>query len=357
MSRVKNYWGVSLVLVLLLNGMAMAEETLIDINRAIELSQQENIELAMAGLELANAELDYQKNKLSNLATASRVVELQGELAIIKARENYRQIKNKVIIETIGQFLQLIQLDREIAISEEEVELQKRKLQGVEAQVEVGYRGLLELFEQQREYQKALVALEKALDDLQQQLKELRMAICLEPEEEIVLPDLEEPMIWEAEEGRSIELALENNALIGIRERQITLASANLNRASVVDTPKLELKKLANDLELAKFNLVLEKQRLETAVQKNYYRYKQAIKNMDITRKAKKQALENLKIIREQETAGLVTKNDLLEGRVSLLKAEKAHLAAIINYYISQLQLKETMGIELEVVIDVQKKL
>ena len=356
MSRVRNYWVVSFMLVLLLNGLALAEQAPVDINRAIELAQQENIELAIAGLELANAELDYQKNKLSNLATASKVVELQGELARINARENYRQLKNRVIIDTIGQFLQLIQLDSEIAISEEEVELQRRRLQGTEAQVEVGYKGLLDLFEQQREYQKSLIGLEKARDDLQQQLKELRMAICLKQEEEILLPKLEEPKIWELAETASIKTALDNNSLLGIKERQITLADANLNRARVADTPKLDLERLENELELAKFDLVLERQKLETAVQRNYYLYKQAIKNMDITRKTRKQALENLKIIKEQEAAGLVTKNDLLEARVSLLKAEKEHLAGIINYYIKQLQLKEKMGLEVEVVIDVREE-
>ena len=73
---------------------------------------------------------------------------------------------------------------------------------------------------------------------------------------------------------------------------------------------------------------------------------------MNMTEKSLFQAEEHYRIIKEQNSAGLVSNNDLLSSELSLYKAQDYFIESIVNYYKGKLQLQKIMGLDLEVAIN-----
>lgn len=331
-------------------GMVFSAE--LGLDEILEKGLEKNLELEIARYELENARLDYRKSELDNLMSQSRLIKLQGELKYLQAAEEYKTINNQVILDITGQYLNLIKLTNEIGVKEKEVELKEKRLQETKAQVEVGYESPLEYFSDQNEYQTLVNELEKVRDDRQQLLKELKNKIGAAAEMNIELVSLQEPEIWDITEEEAVEKAISNSQTLLIKEKSVGLAEAELARAKIVSTPELDLNKLENNLTIARLGYKLEEQNIETSLQKQYYLYKQAVKNLDTAARGVKQARDNHQIIKEQQSAGLVTENDLLEAEVSLLESRNDRLLAIINYYTNKIKLENQMGLEIEVKIN-----
>ncbi|MFP4017348.1 MAG: TolC family protein [Halanaerobiales bacterium] len=345
---------IILTLIMLLSTNLIAAETndSIGLDQIVGLAIEENLDLQLAELNLEDARLDYKKSQLNNLLTNSRLMELQSELAKIQAEDNFNNIRDNVILDVIGTYIDIISLDQQIITAEKEVVLQERKVEEVEAQVEVGYKGSLELFEQETSYLSAVNSLERLKDDLAQKLRELKQKISVNEDIKIDLVNLVKPEVWKISEKEAISTSVSNNTILEIREQQVVLAENDLEKARVSGTPELDLRKKEIALQRAKLALTQEKQNMENNAQNIYYQYKQSVKNMEMVEKSLIQAEEHYKIIQEQNEAGLVSKNDLLSSELSLYQAMDRFTDSIINYYLSMLQLQKTMGLELEVTLN-----
>jgi len=95
-------------------GLFAAEPEEINLSQAINLTLENNLNLKIANLDLENAQIDYQKTKANNLLTESRYIELQGDLGLLQAKDNYNQTRNEVIIDVVQKYLQLNQAKKNI---------------------------------------------------------------------------------------------------------------------------------------------------------------------------------------------------------------------------------------------------
>ena len=325
----------------------------IDLNQAISLALENNLNLKIADLDLKNARIDYEKTKANNLLTESRYIELQADLGLLQAKDNYTQTRNQVIIEVVQKYLQLSQAKKDIAIKEKEVELERNLLGEIKAQVRAGHKGRLDLLQQENNYSNSIFNLEKANDDYQQCFKEFKLELGLNDQEqqqegEFNLIEVNYPEIWKIEEEEAIKKAIENSFTLELRKRQIELAEIDLERGEVAASPELDLQKLKNNVELANLNYEKSQKELNNSISKQYYTYKQAINNLDLSQQNLNQTKENNSIITEQVNAGLKTKNDLLSAEISLLQAENNLKSAILNYYMAKLTLQQLIGQKIE---------
>ncbi|GAH76334.1 unnamed protein product, partial [marine sediment metagenome] len=87
---------------------------------------------------------------------------------------------------------------------------------------------------------------------------------------------------------------------------------------------------------------------LDNSIRKQFYTYKQTINSLDLSRQNLNQAQENNSIIIDQVRAGLKTKNDLLSAEISLLQAEHSLKSAVLNYYMTKLNLQKLIGQKIE---------
>jgi len=332
--------------------LAVDNKNVVDLQEIIERALQENIDLQLAELNLEDARLNYKKNQLDNLLSSSRLFELQSELDKIQAEENYKDIRDNLILEVISDYIDIISNEQQLITAQKEVELEEKRVEEVRAQVEVGYKGSLELFEQENDHLAAVNSMEKLKDEMAQKLQELKQKIAIDNNSKIKLVKLVKPEIWAVSEEDVLNTAISNNAVVEIKKKKVILAENDLKKAKVSDTPELDLRKKEIILEKAHLELTQEEQNLVNDVQIKYIQYKQAVKNINMAEKSVIQAEGHFKIIKEQNNAGLVSKNDLLSSELSLYEAENEFVESIINYYISKLNIQKVMGMELEVNLD-----
>ncbi len=326
-----------------------AELKELNLSQAINLALENNLSLKIAHLDLENAQIDYEKTKANNLLTESRYVELQGDLGLLQAKDNYNNIRNQVIIDVVQKYLQLSQNNKNIAVKDKEIELERNLLEEVTAQVKAGHKGSLDLLQQENKYRNAIFNLEKANDDYHQSFREFKLELGLNnQEEEFNLIEVNYPEVWKIDEEEALKKAIENSFTLELRRRQIELSEVDLERAEVAASPKLDLQKLKNNIELANLNYDKAQKELNNSISEQYYTYKQAINSLDLSQQDLIQAQENNNIITEQVKAGLKTKNDLWSAEISLLQAEYNLKSAILNYYMAKLTLQQLMGQKIE---------
>ena len=326
-----------------------AEPEEINLSQAINLALENNLNLKIANLDLENAQIDYEKTKANNLLTESRYIELQGDLGLLQAKENYNQTRNEVIIDVAQKYLQLNQANKNIAAKSKEAELEKNLLEEVKAQVKAGYKGNLDLLGQESNYNNAVFNLEKANDDYHQSFREFKLELGLndQEEEEFNLVEVDYPQVWQIDEEEALKKANENSFILELRKRQIELDKIDLERAEVAASPELDLRKLKNNIELSNLNFNKTQKELSNS-KKQFYTYKQFINSLDLGQQNLNQAQENNSILIEQVKAGLKTKNDLLSAEISLLQAEYSLNSTILNYYTAKLTLQKLIGQKIE---------
>jgi len=322
----------------------------IDLSLAVNLALTNNLNLKIANLDLENAQIDYEKTKAGNLLTKSRYIELQGDLGLLQAKDNYTQTRNQVIIDVVQKYLQLNQANKNITVTSKKVELEKKLLEEIKAQVQSGHKGNLDLLQQENLYQNAVFNLEKANDDYDQSFKEFKveLGVVNQGEEELVLSVIDSPQVWEISEEEALKRAMENSFALELSKRQIELGEVDLERAEVAASPKLDLQKAKNNVALTNLNYDKTQKELNNSISKQFFLYKQAIDNLDLSRQNLNQAQENNSIIVEQVNAGLKTKSDLLSAEITTLQAEYDLESTILNYYISKLTLQQLMGQKIE---------
>jgi outer membrane protein TolC len=329
---------------------AETETEEMNLRQAINLALENNLNLKIANLDLENAQIDYEKTKANNLLTESRYIQLQGDLGLLQAKDNYTQTRNQVIIDVVQKYLQLNQAKKNITTKSKEAELERNLLEEVKAQVLAGHKGSLDLLQQENRYYNAVFNLEKANDDYHQSFGEFKLELGLsnQEEEEFNLIEVDYPEIWKIGEEEALEMAIENSFILELRERQIELTKVDLERAEVAASPELDLRKLRNNIELANLNFNKTQKELTNSIRKQFYTYKQTINSLDLSQQNLNQAQENNSIIIDQVRAGLKTKNDLLSAEISLLQAEYNLKSAILNYYMTKLNLQKLIGQKIE---------
>lgn len=338
-----------LVIFFIFSGVLFAAETEtkeMNLGQAINLALENNLNLKIANLDLENAQIDYEKTKANNLLTESRYIQLQGDLGLLQAKDNYNQTRNQVIIDVVQKYVQLNQAKKNITTKSKEAELERNLLEEVKAQVKAGHKGSLDLLRQENKFDNTVFDLEKANDDYNQSFGEFKLELGLnnQEEEEFNLIEVDYPEIWQIDEGEALKKAIENSFILELRRRQIELAKVDLERAEVTASPELDLRKLRNNIELANLNFSKTQKELDNSIRKQFYTYKQAINSLDLSQQNLNQAQENNSIIIDQVRAGLKTKNNLLSAEISFLQAEHSLKSAVLNYYMTKLNLQKLIG-------------
>ncbi|MEJ6952254.1 TolC family protein [Natronospora cellulosivora (SeqCode)] len=347
---------VSLILLLFLTMIftmtIVAAENDLALDDIIELALENNLDLQLAELNLEDARINYKKNELSNLRESSRLFELQSELQLIQAEENYKNIKNSVILDIIATYIDIIKRDQDIKTAEKELALEERRVDEVKAQVEVGYKGTLDLFEQETTYLSVSNRLERIKYEREQELRRLNQKIAVDVDINIRFLELNFPELWEVNQNEVLEIGFKNNALLEMRDKQLELAKSELERAKVSGTPGLDLRQKEIDVDKAILNLKQEEENLENSLKNTHFQYQQSIKNLEMAEKSLHQSRKHYNIINEQFEAGLLSRNNLLSSELQLYNAKNNLTSSIISYYTSKLQLQQEMGLDLEVEID-----
>lgn len=256
----KNSLGLLLISFLLITPLHAKEIQRISLQEAIHIALDNSLELEMAKNEISRSESQYRRQKADffpnlnasvsgnqtigrqfdpaafafddfttrNLTAniSSSVVLFNGFRNINELRstrigkesteERYQRTRERIIFDTAARFLNLLLAKELFEINKENVEAGKRQLEQVEAQVEVGIRPVVDLYNQESivaNNELSLIQSENAL-----KLSKLRLSslLQLDPlgEYEFLMPDINEDkiVIRDYDLSQMIRVALDNRS-------------------------------------------------------------------------------------------------------------------------------------------------
>ncbi|MFW6265926.1 MAG: TolC family protein [Halanaerobiales bacterium] len=328
-----------------------AAET-ITLVEAVEMALEENTELEIAEKELENARLQYEKSRAQNLASNSKTARLEAEYNLSSAKDQYEQTKNSIINDTIKGYTDLLQSHQTIKIREENLKLAEKKLKDTEEMVDAGESGELDLLKEKNNFSDAEYNLDEARRNNEQLLKEFKTLINYEREKSLELQVLDEPDIWEIEEKKAVELALENNRELLSSEKNLELTEAQKDKELMGSTPKLDREISKNDYEIARLERDNTRESIENSVPQLHYQLRQSIRKLELEEEKMREAKESYELVQEQHEAGLSTETELLESRLALLEAEQSHMNAVTDYYLQEEELRNELNLEAGVLQD-----
>lgn len=326
------------------------------LTETVNQAYQTNLDLAIARLNLANAQIDYEKNIANNLFAGSRYIELQGDIMMLQAENTYQQTGNMLIIEIVQSFYTTHQLEHDLILRQKQYDLEQSRLKETQRQYQTGHKGSMELLQQQISYNNAAFALTKAASDLTQHLKEFAHSLNINVQELSIssLPELESLNLSYNEVET---IALENSLTLLIRLKAIEAAKADLERLQSQSTPQLDLQRAHNDLTMRELQYQKTQQDLISDISASYNAYQEAKKNIDLAELNLEQAARNLDITERQLQSGLRTQNDLIQAQIALMQAQRGLLNAKLLFHTAQLRLKMHLGFTLGGLFDVETEI
>ena len=348
--------GVTMFCLLLVSTVAAVAGEVVTLrpSNTIELALENSPEIQIAEIELENARIDYEKSKAQELSTTSRYSELQAELQIEQARENYHHKENEVIINIFEDYLQILSSREEVTITDKRKELQKRQLEVTEARYQAGHAGRLELAEIEHSYENTSRELSYTRQELKQLLEEFKHTLGLKEDVQVELEAIERPEVMSVSKEEAIEAIVDNDFSLEVNRRQAELAEIDLERGKISGLSSLDIQQLENNLQLAELDLEQGKQDIHNRAQSQYNAFLRSADRMEMAHRSLEQEQQNFEISEEQYQAGTRTENDLLSAEIELLSAENSYNQAIIDYLTGELNLRQSMGQDLGSVYDEQ---
>ena len=322
-----------------------AQESIkLDFPQAVDLALDNNLEFQKAEYQSKNAEIDNKKNEVENRLTQSNLLERQNELSLIEGKEQYQQKKEDLIIQVIDEYLQLKLTQKDLQVKEKELELEKNTLEEIKAQVKAGYKVELDVLEQSTEYHDALFSFESAKLDYQQLLGNFRVTLGLNSKSQFELVSINTPDFKEIELDEVLQKGRQNSVTLRMNNLEIDLASLELEKSKVSDTPEIDINELENNLAITKLDYQIAQQNLDYQIQSQWQNYVQTKNDITLSQNSLNQIKENKIIISNQVKAGLASKDDELSANIGLLQAEYRIASSVRDYYNALLNLQSIMG-------------
>lgn len=281
-----------------------------NMQRVVEMVLVKNLELERVKLNFEKIRSEYKKARINNRIEYSNYNRLKAEYDLKKAEKIYKDTRNAVIETTIQQYIDVYLKKINIKVKEKRFVAEKSLMEQSECYYKIGGTSSVDLLGQRDKYNNVYFELEKAKNEYTQSLKKFKMTLGLEGSR-LEVYFLEKPEVWEISEKMVIETALKNN-----------------------------------------LQLQLNKKNIIASIQKTYYQFKRAIKNIDLKEENLFEGKVEYEMIKNQYEKGISTKTELLQYEARLLEAEYAYQEAIGDYYLAEHRLMERLGLETGVFID-----
>jgi len=344
------FFGWLLVGLLFTPVVPAAADTGLSLEQALAMGLEANYSIKKAKLTWENARLNYEKNKASQPLTGSRSSELQLELNLLQAEENYRQTKNQALLSIAKQYLEVLKTEQEKTWRQKQLESEELALRLVEQQVTQGYATHLALIQQENKYHKARQELKTAEDNYDLLLQELMVAIGWPAERSIPrLQPVNTALTWKLSEEECLNLALANSRSLQAAELEVELARLALDRARLGTALPVELQELENNLALATLRWEEARWQLENSVHQQYRALSRLAENLALNENNLTTVRANFAKIQQQQKAGLLKEADRLAAEAELLQAEYQMLTVVTNYQSKKWEFQQLLGLDLEV--------
>src|SRR6056297_165624 len=333
-----------LITVMLVTPSVLADSMEINLEKAYEITLQDNTSLKIAQKELENKQIQYEKSKAQNLLNQSNYSELQAEYNLIAAKKSYIDTANNLLKSTLQQYTNILLKKQNIAVLDKQIKLNENLLSEVKAQYEVGEKSQLDILDQQIELNDLIQSREQAKNEYEQLKTEFKVQLGIDRGTEITLVELTEPKYLNLSEEEIYNQALNNSWELRMNNLNLELAEIDLKKKEVVSTSEMDKSISENNVDIAELQIEKQRESLSNQARDFNNQLNNIKSNIMISKDKIKKANETYNILEEQYKSGLITQNDLSEGEISVLQSEYQLYNAYMSYYIQKLNVNKFMN-------------
>ena len=317
---------------------------------ALALGMEANYGIKKARLTWENARLHYERNKAASTLAGSRYTQLQLELNLLQAEDNYRRTKDQAMLQIARKYLEVLQTEQEINWRQKQLEWEAMTLDLMAKQVAQGYETRLALMRQENEYHRARLELKRLEDSYDQLRRELAKEIGWQPTRPALsLKPVETALTWELSETDCQNRARANSLALRALILEVELAQIALERARLGPVLAVELQELKNNLQLTLFRQEEAEWELENSVRQQYAALMQLAENLTLNQVHVATVRANFEKVQKQYEVGLLKEVDRLAAEAELLQAEYQMFNAVTNFQLKKWEFQQMLGLDLEV--------
>lgn len=344
--KMKYFGNLFLILVVVAFSItAFADEIkTVNFSNALNLVLENNIDLRIAELTLANSQIDWEKNQLASNAN-TRSQQLNLELDLAKSQDTYANARYNIIYGLVSDFVELTNYRQSVEINQNNLKIKELELERITELYELGSASNSEFLDARLAVADQSLVLQKSEEDFKRLQNDLQEKIGIASEVNFTELELKlNPVTIDS--AKILEKAL--SASFDVKENDILdqLASIDLSKAELDGKPALEMKKLTNKKEITSLNLKKAKDKIESDVEEEIWNLDQALETIEVRKIAFQISQENYNKVKLSYEQGFDTETELLQNLVTYLNAEKAYFTARADYLLKNIQLLHLMGEE-----------
>ena len=341
-----------LITVLIFTPTLFAESIELNLEKAYQLTLEDNTSLKIAQKDLDNKKIQYQKEKAQNLLNQSNYNELQAEYNLAAAKKSYIETANNLLLETLQQYTEILLKDKNIETLNKQIILNENRLNEVKAQYEVGEKSQLDILEQQIKLNDLIQEREQLKNEYKQLKTEFKVKLGIDKDRELKLVELDEPKYLKLGEKEIYDKALANSWDLKLAQLNLELTKTDQKRKEVTSSSEMDKEITDNKVKIAELKLDKQKQNLENKARELNNQISNIRNSIKLHKDKIKSARETYNILKEQNKSGLITDNELFEGEISLLQSEYQLYNSYMQYYTQALNIKQFMNPEAGVLED-----
>ncbi|MFQ5795644.1 MAG: TolC family protein [Candidatus Bipolaricaulia bacterium] len=338
------------VLLSMISWTAAGQEPSLTLSEAIQSTLGNDLRLKVAKLNLANAEIAYQRAQANLLPTGSKIDELQADLNWQQSQANFEEARIQLLLDIVSQYLQLKDLQDRVPGLQQKLELAQEELAQVQSKVAIGSAGKLDELQAEINLKNAVNSLESARNDLEDLKRSFSKATGIEARELEARRFVTDLPVVTLDKSLSeyLELALLNREELKFARMQIGIDNLELQRMRTENAPPLDINRGKNDVELSRINLTIEEDEIRDEVIGSYQSVKSLERNVALRQLQMEEAQEDYQNTEKQFDAGLKTQSDLLSKEVDFETAKLDYQKAVGDYYLAYQRLLNSADLELD---------
>ncbi len=326
----KRLFIIFVSLVLLLSISFSQEAKVLSIEEAIDIALKNNGDLLVAKINLDNASLDYE-NKKKDPTTLILALK-QAELNLSLEKVKYENTKLQVIQSVRNTYFNVLEAQAQVKLYEKQLVYYEETFNATKVKYQVGNATATDVNQAELNYLSALNFLKTAQNNLTIYWSQFWQTLGISPMKNVILKEPEmkaynfnlDDLFTMAKENLSSLVQAKNN--VELYELQVKLYDNDY-------TPKATLISAMNSLESAKKSYEQTLNSAKVTIAQRLEQLNASLKDIEIQQKNLDLAKENYKIIQLKLDAGLVTKLDLMNAEINVIKAENNYYSSLHNYW------------------------
>lgn len=321
----------------------------LDLQTAVELAYENNVELLLAEQEVASARLGLEQVRALSLIEPSPTLLLQAEAGVELAQRSLSLTKQRIAFDVEEAYYNVLRLQNVLQVLDEAEQMAARQLEVAESRRQTGVATDIDVLRARTALMETQAEKANAEDNLALVSVQFRQIVGLAREtafvldEAVVTHDAVNMTLSEA-----LTEALNNRIELAQVQLGIDVAERELELATNDYTPELTRIQAELDLEQAKLRMRQARDGITLDVHNAFNTLQDAHRRLSVAEQRLAEMEENWRIVQALFDARMATDVEILQGQTGLAEARMSAVNAVFDYNVARAKFFQAIARELE---------